>query len=150
MEGICLVQSFVIDGLAYKTVAGAGPSSMAARPAYTPPAGKSEGLSGSYTGDITGNTAGRVFTTRITFTLVQDGNQMAGTFTTTAGGAGTIKGLVTESGIREWTARQLKPCLGDFGGAAVIESGGLRLTGSYVGSDCQGSVTASFAVTRQQ
>jgi hypothetical protein len=65
------------------------------------------------------------------------------------GTAGSVKGTISASGIREWTARQLQPCEGEFGGVAVIESGGDKLTGSYLGSDCNGSLTASFVVHRQ-
>ena len=46
------------------------------------------------------------------------------------------------------TARQLNPCVGDYGGVAVLEAG-MTLRGSYVGQDCSGSVTASFSVIRQ-
>ena len=46
-------------------------------------------------------------------------------------------------------ARQIKPCEGEFGGVAVIEAGGSRLRGSYVGIDCTGPVTASFVVEKQ-
>ena len=60
-----------------------------------------------------------------------------------------MKGIIGASGIREWTARQVQPCEGEFGGVAVIDEGGAKLTGSYVGSDCNGNLTASFVVHRQ-
>jgi hypothetical protein len=147
LEGVCMRQSYIIDGIAYRRVAGAAspppPSAAMSTTARAP------GLNGTYSGDITGNTQGRVFTARITFTIVQQADQVVGTFTTNVGTTGTIKGVVTENGIREMTARQLQPCIGDYGGVAVIEADGSRLTGSYVGSDCGGSLTASFNMIRQ-
>jgi len=146
MEGVCMRQAYTLDGIAYRRVAAA---SMPAPTAGASGGTRAPGLNGTYSGDITGNTQGRVFTGRITFTVVQQGDQVVGTFTTNLGTTGTVKGVLTENGIREWTARQLQPCLGEYGGVAVIEAGGSRLTGSYVGSDCGGSLTASFNVTRQ-
>jgi hypothetical protein len=91
---------------------------------------------------------GRIFKMGVTFTIVQSGGEIAGAWTTTGGTSGTLSGVLTENGIRELRARQLNPCVGDFGGVAVLEAG-MTLRGSYVGRDCSGAVTASFSVTRQ-
>lgn len=84
----------------------------------------------------------------VTFTIVQSGAEIAGAWTTTGGTSGTLAGVLTQNGIRDLRARQLNPCVGEFGGVAVLEPG-MTLRGSYVGRDCSGSVTASFTVTRQ-
>jgi hypothetical protein len=140
LEGMCMNQAFIIDGLAYK--AGAGVSAAVA------PA-RSQGLNGTYSGEITGNTQGRVFKVRISFTLVQSEEAIIGTWTTTGGASGTLKGILTTDGIRELTALQVQPCHGEYVALAVIDAGGTRLSGSYIGGDCSGALTASFRVERQ-
>lgn len=148
LEGICMNQSFTIDGIAYRRRTDAGAARAPAVPATTQPPQRT-GLDGTYAGEITGNAQGRAFTMRVSFTVVQSGEQIAGAWTTTGGASGTITGILTESGIRDLRARQLNPCAGEFGGVAVVEAGGNRLRGSYVGRDCGGPVTASFTVDRQ-
>jgi len=147
LAGPCFRNEYIINGIAYKFIGQAAPASRTS--ATSPQTARAPGLSGTYTGEITGNTQGRVFTMRITFTIVQSGDQIVGTWTTSGGTAGAVKGIIGETGIREWIARQVQPCAGEFGGVAVIEAGGDKLTGSYVGSDCNGSLTASFVVVRQ-
>jgi hypothetical protein len=124
----------------------------AASPVTTPPAPPSppSGLNGTCSGEITGNAHGEVFRMQVTFTVVQSGDGIAGAWTTTGGTSGTVTGVLTEAGIRQLKARQLNPCAGEFNGVAVVEAGGSRLRGSYVGADCNGSVTASFVVQRYQ
>lgn len=121
-------------------------AAVATTPAGPPP--RQDGLTGTYTGEITGNSGGRIFNMAVTFTVVQSGNENAGAWTTTGGTSGTLAGVLIENGIRDLRARQLNPCVGDFGGVAVLEQG-MVLRGSYVGQDCSGSVTASFTVKRQ-
>ena len=146
LEGMCMNQAYVIDGLAYR-LPGQRPVLGVATPPATP-SPRPEGLTGTYTGEITGNSEGRIFKMAVTFTVVQSGNEIAGAWTTTGGTSGTLAGVLTANGIRDLRARQLNPCVGDFGGVAVLEAG-MTLRGSYVGRDCSGSVTASFTVTRQ-
>lgn len=144
LEGFCMNQSYVIDGIAYRSSAG---RSGIVSPASTPPPARHEGLSGTYSGEISGNSEGRIFKMAVTFTIVQSGTDIAGAWTATGGTSGTLTGVLTENGIRELRARQINPCPGEFGGVAVLEAG-ITLRGSYVGRDCNGSVTASFTVMR--
>jgi hypothetical protein len=146
MEGICMNQAYVTDGLAYRMGAQPRVAAVATPPAAQAPSPK--GLTGTYTGEITGNTGGRIFKMSVTFTIVQSGPEIAGAWTTTGGTSGTVAGVLTENGIRDLRALQLNPCVGDFGGVAVLEAE-MTLRGSYVGQDCNGAVTASFVVTRQ-
>lgn len=119
------------------------------RPPEQRPVGQSRGLNGTYSGEIIGNSEGRAFKLRVTFTIVQSGDQVAGAWSTTGGSSGTVTGVLTASGIRPLQARQVNPCTGEFAGVGVIEGGGNTLRGSYVGNDCSGAVTASFVVNRQ-
>jgi hypothetical protein len=138
--------------IAEQTAGALAATARAVSPSVTTPAASQpppSGLSGTYSGEITGNARGEVFKLQVTFTVVQSGVEIAGAWTTTGGTSGTVTGLLTEAGIQQLKAKQLNPCAGDFNGVAIIEGGGARLRGSYVGSDCDGSVTASFTVNRQ-
>jgi hypothetical protein len=107
------------------------------------------GLTGTYTGEITGTARGQAASMRVTFTLVQNGDDVVGVWHTTGGTSGSVSGTVQEGRIVAFRAKQVNPCEGDLMGAAVIEDGGARLRGSYAGDDCNGHVTASFVVSRQ-
>ncbi len=138
-EGICHSRAFVIDGMAYRITQ---PSSA------QPPV--SAGLNGTYTGDITGASRGQSFAMRIAFTLVQSGNQIAGTWNTTGGTSGTVTGVLEEGRVLDFRARQLNPCPGEFLGTVAVENNASVLRGRYSGSDCGGAVAASFEAARQQ
>jgi hypothetical protein len=145
LEGICMNQAFVIDGLAYRIIRqGAGAPS--GQP--TPSVGAS-GLDGTYTGDIAGNARGQRFAMRVTFTIVQSGDQLAGTWNTTGGTSGTVIGVLERGRVTDFRARQVNPCAGEFVGALVVDGNGAVLRGQYAGSDCGGAVTASFEAVRQ-
>lgn len=146
LEGICMNQAFVIDGMAYRLIR-QGSGSPTGPP--TSAIGTS-GLDGTYTGDIAGNARGQRFAMRVTFTLVQSGNQLAGTWNTTGGTSGTVIGVLEQGRVSDFRARQVNPCAGEFLGAVDVESNGTVLRGQYAGSDCGGAVTASFEAIRQQ
>ncbi len=138
LEGICMNQAFVIDGMAYK---------IAQR---QPPAGPSDPtLNGTYTGEIVGSARGQTFAMRVTFTLVQSGNQIAGTWNTTGGTSGTVTGVLADGVVTDFRARQVNPCAGEFLGTAAVENSASLLRGRYSGSDCGGPVAASFEAAKQ-
>lgn len=106
-------------------------------------------LSGTYSGEISGKIGAQTFSMRVTFTLVQTGGQLVGAWTTSGGTSGSVVGTVTGGVVPDFRAKQLNPCDGLFVGAAAAEGNGATLRGSYAGSDCNGSVSASFVVQRQ-
>lgn len=106
-------------------------------------------LSGTFAGDMAGLHAERPFSQRVTFTIVQAGDQIAGAWTTTGGTSGTITGRVRGDRLLDLRAQQINPCGGEFLGAATLDDAGIMLRGSYTGSDCSDAVSASFVVTRQ-
>jgi hypothetical protein len=138
-----LYRGFVIDGMAYRRTGERGTSSEPQVSAVT-----ASGLNGTYTDEIIGNARGQRFTMRVTFTLVQSGNQIAGTWNTTGGTSGTVIGLVEQGRVTDFRARQVNPCAGDFVGALMVDGNGTLLRGQYAGSDCGGAVTASFEAVR--
>lgn len=60
----------------------------------TSAASKPAGLNGTFTGDIQGMAYGKAFAMRVTFTLVQNGDQVVGVWNTTGGTSGTVSGLI--------------------------------------------------------
>jgi hypothetical protein len=105
-------------------------------------------LGGTYTGAISGSQRGQPISMRVTFTIVQQGSEVSGTWTTTGGTSGTLTGRVTGERLTI-QAKQMNPCPGDFIGTAAIGENGATLGGSYTGQACGGAVTASFTVVRQ-
>lgn len=138
MEGICMYQGFVIDGMAYRTMRAQG--GLAAGATGT----RTSGLNGTYSGEISGKARGESFTMRVTFTLVQSGNQVAGTWNTTGGTSKTVIAVIEEGRVTDFRARQVSPCQGEFVGTLAADSDGDILRGRYAGADCSGTVSAAF------
>lgn len=106
-------------------------------------------LNGTYSGDVVAQLRGQSATLRLSFTLVQSGEHLVGTWSTNNGGSGTVTGTVSGSQITAFKARQLNPCPGEFTGAVTIERNAAQLRGSYSGADCGGAISAVFTVNRQ-
>jgi len=106
-------------------------------------------VTGTYTGNISGMQAGRGFAMTVTFTMVQQGDRVSATWTTSGGTAGTAAGRLSGNEILEFLATQLSPCPGLLRGSIAIENQGARLLGAYAGDGCGMPVSASFVVTRQ-
>lgn len=126
-----------------------GPGLAATSPAV---AAGTEGpghLNGTYSGDVVTQLRGQSATLRLSFTLVQSGEHLVGTWSTNNGGSGTVTGTVSGSKITAFKARQLNPCPGEFTGAVTIERNAAELRGSYSGADCGGAISAVFTVNRQ-
>lgn len=103
-------------------------------------------LGGSYTGTVSGTYAGAPFSAAINFMLTTSGSAVSGSWTVPAfGNSGTIAGTITGSTLG-FTLTQNFPCMGTYSGSGTIENGGLRLSGSFSGSDCQGAASGSFVV----
>src|SRR5262249_13388297 len=69
------------------------------------------GLSGTYTGEITGNAGGRILKMPVTLTLVHSENQLVGTWVTAGGASGALNAVLFENGI-ELRGKQMNPCEG--------------------------------------
>jgi hypothetical protein len=85
-------------------------------------------------------------------TLEQVGVRVKGPFETagTASGApvgGELKGAVAGREL-QFTLTQWSPCNGSFFGSARVSTNGLRMSGSYSGSDCGGTLRADFQARR--
>ncbi len=101
-------------------------------------------LSGTFSGTISavGFPAGTA-----TFTLTQSGTSVTGSWVTSLGSAGTGSGNLSGTTL-SITLNQTNPCAGTFTGTATVQNAGNRLSGSFSGSDCNGSGSGTFVVNR--
>jgi len=101
-------------------------------------------LSGTYSGTI--NAVGFPAGT-LTFTLSHAGTSVTGTWSNSLGASGNGTGTVSGTTLT-FTLSQTSPCTGTFTGNAAIQNSGARLSGSFSGSDCNGSGSGTFVVNR--
>ena len=105
-------------------------------------------------GDLTGIYEGELHfpshSVRITATLVQTQDQVAGWWSTVLESAsGTITGSVIAGSTLDWKGIQMAPCPGALKGVATIKDRGAILEGPYTITNCRGTTEARFSVARQ-
>jgi serine protease Do len=84
---------------------------------------------------------------QLSFTMMQDGTSVRGTYTSSMGGGGTITGSVVNSKFSFELTPSAKDCPGKFVGNAALRSN--SMIGSYYGNDCQGPHTnGSVSMTK--
>ncbi len=105
-------------------------------------------LTGTFMGVVSGYSYGDPFSMTVTFTMIQNGDEVTCTWTSSGNSSGTGSGTITGQVINPFRIYQIEPCTGEFVGVADIMSNGDALEGSYSGNDCYGYVTASFSVAR--
>ena len=82
------------------------------------------------------------------FTLAQSGSGVTGTFSTAGGLSGQISGSVSGQAFA-FTISQGAPCPGSFSGSATVNGSETQLSGSYSGSDCNGTLQVSAVATKR-
>jgi hypothetical protein len=82
------------------------------------------------------------------FTLAQSGSTVTGTFSTAGGLSGQISGSVSGQAFA-FAILQGTPCLGSFSGTATVSGSGTQISGSYFGSDCNGTLQVSAVATNR-
>lgn len=82
------------------------------------------------------------------FTLAQSGTSVTGTFSTAGGLSGQISGSVSGQSFA-FTISQGAPCPGSFAGSATVSGSETQLSGSYSGSDCNGTLQLSAVATKR-
>ena len=87
---------------------------------------------------------GRTFS--FVMTLSQVGSTVSGTVMNSVDLVTDVTGLVNGQ-ILTFTLTQGAPCAGSFSGAGTASNGDTVLTGSYSGSDCNGTLSADFTAT---
>ncbi len=94
---------------------------------------REQDLSGSWASTF----ADQIMSGKVYFNLVQSQDGMvAGTYTSSEGGGGTISGRLEGKALRFELRQSIKDCPGSFRGVAAME--GDKGVGTYSGSDCQG------------
>jgi serine protease Do len=84
---------------------------------------------------------------QLSFNMMQDGETVRGTYTSSLGGGGTISGRVTNNKFTFELVQSVKDCPGHYSGSADLHGGGMF--GGYAGNDCQGSHSnGSFSMTK--
>jgi len=105
-------------------------------------------------GDLTGIYEGELHfpshVVRITATLVQTQDHVAGLWSTVfESGSGTITGSVIAGSTLDWKGVQTTPCPGALKGIATIKDRGAILEGPYAITNCRETTEARFSVARQ-
>ena len=82
-----------------------------------------------------------------TFTIVQSGSSVSGTFATQGGLSGQVSGSVSGQAF-SFTVNQGPPCPGTFNGSATVNASGNQFSGSYSGSDCNGTLQVTVVASK--
>ena len=86
-------------------------------------------------------------TITVTFTIVQSGNTVTGTFSTSTGGTGSISGTV-EGNTFNFTLSETHPCIATLNGTGTIS--GNTIDYNLSGIVCNESISGSGTVTKEQ
>ncbi len=118
--------------------------------ASTNPGGPPAQVGGRWLANMT-VTAGTEFPNGTTFsafiTVTQSGSALNGSFGIQGGYQGTVTGTVVANGV-SFTLMPDPPCGGSFSGHGTVAANDSTMAGSYSGSDCGGSVSATISTSR--
>jgi hypothetical protein len=84
----------------------------------------------------------------VTLDLAQASNDVVGTFTTQGGASGILTGTISGQTIT-LNATQAPPCDGTYDGVGTMNAASTSMSGTYSGSDCYGTLQATFTATKQ-
>ena len=98
---------------------------------------------------VTGGTQAPVgFHWTAVFTVVQSGSSVSGTGVTSSDTGGQVSGSVSGDDL-DFTLAQTSPCVGTYHGFAMVNAASNQMSGTYSGSDCFGTLQASFTATKR-
>jgi S1-C subfamily serine protease len=115
----------------------------------SPPANRTEsGTSGNDSGNKVGGAVDGSWSAsfadgkasgHLEFNLIQNSDgQVVGTYTSSSGGGGQIKGIFAEREFRFELTQSIQNCPGIFKGSGALGDGRTSITGAYTGTDCLG------------
>src|SRR5262245_32863546 len=84
----------------------------------------------------------------VTFELVQAGADVVGTYSTEGGATGIVTGTISGSTV-SLSATQSPPCDGTYDTVATMNPASTSMSGTYSGSDCFGTLDATFTAAKQ-
>ena len=104
-------------------------------------------LDGIYEGNANATINGTPVVIQVTVNSEQSGSDVSGTWDAEGVIGGTFTGTIAGSTVT-FTMTQTFDCPGTYSGSATISSDYDRLTGSYGGSDCSTTSSATFVLNR--
>ena len=84
----------------------------------------------------------------VTFDFVQGGADVVGTYSTQGGATGILTGTISGQTLT-FDASQSPPCDGNYDGVGTMNTESTSMSGTYSGSDCFGTLQATFTATKQ-
>ena len=120
-----------------------GASLLTSLPASTHIESHSSNLEGGWAATF----ADSISAGQLSFTLMQDGSSVKGTYTSSMGGGGTITGNVANNKFTFTLSQSMKDCPGIYVGNADLRSNAMM--GTFTGNDCQGAhANGTFSMVR--
>ena len=84
----------------------------------------------------------------LSFTLSQTGSAITGTTVIQGGGSGSLTGSLLGRTFT-YTVTEPPPCGGTTTGSSVVDDTGRHMTGSFMGTDCEGTFSGTMTVTKR-
>jgi hypothetical protein len=84
----------------------------------------------------------------VTLELVQAGADIVGTYSAEGGATGIVTGSISGQTVT-LSATQSPPCDGTYDSVGTMNASSTSMSGTYSGSDCFGTLTATFTATKQ-
>jgi hypothetical protein len=98
---------------------------------------------------VTGGTQAPVgFHWTAVFTVIQSGSSVIGTGITSSGSGGQVSGSVSGDDL-VITLTQTSPCNGIYHGNGMVNAASNQMSGTYSGSDCNGTLQTSFTAIKR-
>lgn len=79
-------------------------------------------------------------------TAVQSDSSVSGTRVTSVGGGGQVTGSISGDNFN-MTIAETSPCIGTYNGVGMVN--GNQISGTYSGTDCYGTLQASFTGSKR-
>jgi len=104
-------------------------------------------VTGTYMGNYTATSDPGV-TYEVVLQLTQSGSQVTGTLTTNSGRSANISGSISGSRITG-TFTYTDGCAGSASTTIDISNSGTQLSGTYTATDCTGTYSGGYSLTKQ-
>jgi hypothetical protein len=104
-------------------------------------------ITGTFTGQVTSSNAPGIVAQAV-LQLVQNGNDISGTYSDNRGRTATVDGTLSGSHV-DGTATYTDACGGSAVSDSDVSNSGNTLTGTFTADDCFGTYTGGFTYTKQ-
>lgn len=119
-------------------------------PLFVACAGCGKNYNGTFKGTESFTQGGQSLSATMTATITEKDGKISGTWSSSAGGSGTVTGTIADGSINPFTVEDQGTCKGDYVGSAKLDSSNNSLEGTASGTagTC-GEIKASFTLIRQ-